>query len=123
MVKIEQQILDADICKMVQKGTAKMVAGFQDFVNRTDVLECINHFFWFLFKKIYFIVRKLTVKKYSLKTKNCEGYNTMGLSKKTTCLRGRVAPWPKLISAEMSTIVYDGGRSRKVKTLKIRPPT
>ena len=50
-------------------------------------------------------------------------HNNKGFSKKTTCLRGRVAPWPKLISAEMSTIVYDGGRSRKVKTLKIRPPT
>ena len=34
-----------------------------------------------------------------------------------------MAAWPKLISAEMSTIVYDGGRSRKVKTLIIWPPT
>ena len=33
-----------------------------------------------------------------------------GLSKKVTCLRGRVA--------EMSTIVFDGGHIRKVKTLK-----
>ena len=40
-----------------------------------------------------------------------------GLSKKATCLRGRVAVWPKLISAD----VYDGGPSRKVKTLKNRP--
>ena len=47
----------------------------------------------------------------------------MGLSKKTTCLLGRMAAWQKLISAEMSTIVYNGGRSRKVKTLKIRPPS
>ena len=37
-----------------------------------------------------------------------------GLSKKETCIRGRVA--------EMSTIVYDGCRSRKVKNLKNRPP-
>ena len=29
-------------------------------------------------------------------------------------LRGRVAEWPKLISAEMSTIVYDSGRSREI---------
>ena len=42
MVQIEQQILDADICKMVQNGTAKMVAGFQDFMTRTDILEQKN---------------------------------------------------------------------------------
>ena len=41
-------------------------------------------------------------------------YDKKGLSKKATCLRGRVAAWPKLISAKMSTIVYDGGRSRKL---------
>ena len=37
------------------------------------------------------------------------------------CLKRRyvyVAAWPKLILAEMSTIVYDGGPSRKVKTHK-----
>ena len=37
--------------------------------------------------------------------------------------RGRMAALPKLILAEMSTIVYDVSRSRKVKILKIRPPT
>ena len=36
---------------------------------------------------------------------------------------GRVAAWPILISAKMSIIVYDGGRSHKVKTLKNRPPS
>ena len=30
-----------------------------------------------------------------------------------------MAAWPKLILAKMSTIVYDGGRSRKVKKMSL----
>ena len=45
----------------------------------------------------------------------------LGLSKKATCLRGRVGEWPSGRVAEinfrlMSTNFYDSGRSYKVKT-------
>ena len=74
--------------------------------------------------KICFLCRQMANLERDLVNKNAHWFlllnNIWGLSKKTTCLRGRVAEWPSGRVAEinfglMPTNVYDSGRSRKVK--------
>ena len=65
---------------------------------------------------------KMNCKNTSYLQHSKQGQNGLSMDRNLrACLKRRhvyVAMWPKLILADVSTNVYDGGCSRKVKTLK-----